>query len=113
MIDISDGLAADAQQLALRSGVALRVELARLPLAAGVSDVAAALGAPAGEFAAAGGEDYELCFCADPASRESVEAAVGALGVSWVGAVGAGPPGLALLGDGGDLARIEGFEHRW
>jgi len=50
MIDISDGLAADAAHLAAASGVALEIELERLPCWPGVTP----------RDAAASGEEYEL-----------------------------------------------------
>ncbi len=62
MIDLSDGLATDAAHLGRASGAELRVELARLPAAEGLGEVAAALRVDPAELAAAGGEDYELCF---------------------------------------------------
>jgi thiamine-monophosphate kinase len=117
MIDVSDGLAADAGQLGRASGLELRLLLEELPVAPGVEAVADELGVPAAELAAAGGEDYELCFCIDPAGREGVErrlARDGGVGVSWIGEVAAGgPPGAVLLGGGGGVVRAEGFEHRW
>jgi thiamine-monophosphate kinase len=114
MIDLSDGLAADGRHLGRASGCELRIRLGSLPLAPGVSELARALSLPAWELAAGGGEDYELCFCAPAGARPAIEAALqGSAGVSWVGEVIAGEPGLALLGDGGDPLRIEGFEHRW
>ena len=114
MIDLSDGLAADGGHLGRASGCQLRVALQALPLAAGVAELAQELSVPAWELAAGGGEDYELCFCAPQAAREAIEAALaGAIRLTWVGEVSAGEPGVALLGDGGDPVRIEGFEHRW
>jgi thiamine-monophosphate kinase len=116
MIDLSDGLATDAGHLGRASAASLHVDLAALPIDTGVSEVAAELGVPPWELAAAGGEDYELCFCAAPADRARVEAAVAELDtvqVSWVGEVHADPPGVRLLDERGDAVRIEGYEHRW
>nr|MBA2764960.1 thiamine-phosphate kinase [Thermoleophilaceae bacterium] len=95
MLDVSDGLAADARRIAECSGVALRVDLARLPLDAGVTAVSGS-GAP--ELAASGGDDYELLICATPARASDIEEAARTTGtsVTWIGAVEAGE-GLLLL----------------
>jgi thiamine-monophosphate kinase len=116
MIDVSDGIATDAAHLGRASAALLRVELARLPLAGGVAEVCAELGLPACELAATGGEDYELCFCASAENRSRVEAAVdsaGGVGVTWIGEVVAGAPGVSLLGERGNEVELRGFEHRW
>jgi thiamine-monophosphate kinase len=116
MIDLSDGLAADAAQLARASDVHLRLRLGDLPLHAGVAQVSAELSAPPWELAATGGEDYELCFCIAPERRERACEALGRDGeapVTWIGEVVAGPAGLSLLDDRGETVRLEGFEHRW
>jgi thiamine-monophosphate kinase len=116
MIDLSDGLATDAAHIGRASGALLRLALDALPLEEGVAEICAELGVPAWRLAAGAGEDYELCFCASPADRASVEQAVAELGelqVTWVGEVVAGTPGARLLDDRGDDVRIEGFEHRW
>jgi thiamine-monophosphate kinase len=116
MIDLSDGLAADAAQLAVRSAVQLELRLDDLPLAAGVAEVAGALGVEPWRLAAGGGEDYELCFCAAPGDRERLQQALGAdgaAGVSWIGAVREGPPGVLLLDARGRRVELEGYEHRW
>jgi thiamine-monophosphate kinase len=104
LVDLSDGLAADAAHLAVRSGARLAVDLDALPLGAGVADVAGQLGLPAWRLAAAGGEDFELCACLpEPAARD--------LGLAVVGRVEDGEPGLALS-SGGRPVRQAGFEHR-
>jgi thiamine-monophosphate kinase len=54
MLDVSDGLAADAAQIARRSGCRIVIELERVPLAGELADLAF-------------GEDYELLAAtADP-----------------------------------------------
>jgi len=60
MMDLSDGLGADAGHLAAASGLALRIELAQLPLHDSARAEAALSGQRPALFAAWGGEDYEL-----------------------------------------------------
>lgn len=105
LIDLSDGLASDAEHLAARSGVHLELDLAALPLAPGLSEVATAIGAEPRELAATAGEDYELCACVPP---ERADAAREAAGLTWIGRVSAGPAGVTFAGT--DRA-LRGFEH--
>lgn len=62
-MDVSDGLVQDAGHLAAASGVALRIQAARVPLSAAVQR-AIAQGAFSVEQALSGGDDYELLFTA-------------------------------------------------
>lgn len=104
MIDLSDGLGADAEQLAAASGVSVEIEMERVPLAPGVEQLAAALGRD--PFALGlGGEDYEL-LCALPAAR--VAAATEELsrigcGLVEIGRIGSGRGVDLRLGDGRSL----------
>jgi thiamine-monophosphate kinase len=97
MIDISDGLATDAQHLADRSGVELRVRLGDLPRAQGVT----------AEQAATGGDDYELLVTVPPAHRAAAEQAAP---LTWIGEASAGR-GLLLLGSDGPVPGLRGYEH--
>jgi thiamine-monophosphate kinase len=91
MIDLSDGLAGDLQHVLAASNVAAHVDLARLPMA----PVVLAQGQQAAwQLACAGGDDYELLFCAAPAQHEKIVrlAAEQGLALTCVGTVMAGPP---------------------
>ena len=92
LIDISDGLGADAAHVAEASGVGLAIELESVPVQAGVAAVAAAAGVDPVDLATASGEDYEL-LATIPADRVSeTRAGVTAAGValSLIGEVVAG-----------------------
>jgi thiamine-monophosphate kinase len=110
MIDVSDGLGADARHLAEASGVGLRIEVATLPIAAGVAEVAAAAGREPLPLAISGGEDYEL-LAALPAEGLDLEALGAASGVELtrIGEVVAGE-GVEIRLPGGRTLEPSGFD---
>ncbi len=112
MIDISDGLAADAAHIATASGCGLELELERVPLAPGVEQVAGGRDA-ALRLAAGGGEDYELLAAISAenlaAARSSLEGA--GYRLTEIGVVSRGE-GVALRDAGGRELEIGGFDHR-
>ena len=100
-IDISDGLAADLQHLAIASGVGLEVELARLPLMSGVRDI----------DAAAGGEEYELVIGSSiPLPSDEFEATFG-LPLTRVGRASGAQQGLVLTRGDTRVANPPGYDH--
>jgi thiamine monophosphate kinase len=57
--------------------------------------------------AATGGEDFELCACVPPVAQAAAEAA----GLRWIGAVGAGEPGVDWLNAPPGASAWRGYEH--
>jgi thiamine-monophosphate kinase len=112
MIDISDGLGADAEHLANASDCRLEIDLERLPIAAGVADVAGGEG-PALELAASGGEDFELLVTVPRESFDAAAQAVADAGsrLTEIGYVTEGHGVTLKLPGGGELAP-RGFDQR-
>ncbi|MGL4317404.1 MAG: thiamine-phosphate kinase [Pseudomonas sp.] len=71
-LDISDGLLADCGHIATASGLALQIEVARLPLSPALQALA---GTAARDCALAGGDDYVLAFTLPAEYLPAVQAA--------------------------------------
>ncbi|MEQ8232589.1 MAG: thiamine-phosphate kinase [Gammaproteobacteria bacterium] len=101
-IDVSDGLLADLGHLAQASNVAITVRLDQLPLSAAL--VRHCAREQALEYAASGGDDYELALCVPRSACAAARAAAARLGVplTAIGEVTAGRGVRCLDADGAE-----------
>jgi thiamine-monophosphate kinase len=110
MVDLSDGLGADAAHLAAASGVSIDLDVGAVPVSPAVPERDTEEPAPL--FAARGGEDYELLAALPPgfgaAECRAFEAACG-IPLTRVGIVGAGS-GTRLVFDGRPVD-ARGYDH--
>ena len=112
-IDLSDGLAAAARQLAEASGTGVELRGDAIPLHPGARRWFESAGGNAVSLALAGGEDYELLFAVPARRQRSFQAAVrrgGALPVTAVGQL-TREPGARLLRGNQRENLSEGFSH--
>jgi thiamine-monophosphate kinase len=111
-IDVSDGLLADVGHLCVASGVGARIDIDALP----ASDTLRRMFTEETRrvLQTAGGDDYELCFCAAPSWRDAIAAIAADTGVALtrIGGIVAGGGVLALdrHGDSWQAPR-RGFDH--
>ena len=110
-IDISDGLSGDLGHILAQSGAGAIVNADALPLGQALSRRALR---EKREFAASGGDDYELCFCA-PAQMHSAVLEAGRRSQTTVTCIGriSAEPGLQWLDDTGQALTLfcRSFDH--
>ena len=115
MMDCSDGLATDLGHICRESGVGARVRLDRVPISAAARETARAVGGDAREWAASGGEDYELLLTCDPAEADHLSAGLAEATGTPLTVIGRieGAAGETVFVDaaGAPVAVRGGFEH--
>lgn len=112
MIDISDGLGADAAHLARASGVGLALDLPASMVAPGVAELAEAADLDALDLAVSGGEDYELLATVPADALDGALAALRRIGLdpAALGRVET-QEGVVLRGPTGREVQGGGFQH--
>jgi thiamine-monophosphate kinase len=112
MLDLSDGLAGDAGHLAAASDVRVDLALEAVPVAAAAIVEARRLGLPVQQFAAEGGEDYELLVALPrefgATDVEGFESACG-IALTQVGTVTRGSGVRTELA--GRAMTLQGYDH--
>lgn len=113
MIDLSDGLGGDAGHLARASGVALQIEAGSLPLARGLTEVAAAAGRDPLELAVSGGEDYELLATLPPDKLTEASTRLGEVAETTLTPIGKveDGDGVEIRLPGGGRLEARGYDH--
>ncbi len=115
MMDISDGLASDVRQLAQESKVGAKIWLDRLPVPEAVVKAAKQLNRPVSDFAASGGEDYELLFTVPEGKVDSMmEAFIRRCKtpLSVIGCIEPALYGVCFLDTNGERVDLaKGYEH--
>ena len=115
MMDVSDGLALDLSRLCAESTVGARLELAAVPVASELRELATVLGIDPLEVALSGGEDYELLAALEPGSVEEAARLIDerfGLRLTDVGEITDGPV-MTAVDDAGNERVLEprGWDH--
>lgn len=110
MIDVSDGLLQDLGHICNASGIGAVIWEKNLPLSRSYNMLA---GKEGSRWAMAGGEDYELLFCARRPRRAAIQALAGRAGVpiTRIGACVTKREGIAVLDPFGRKVRMPARGH--
>ncbi len=112
-IDISDGLVADLGHICLASGVGARIVYPRIPVA---TELRQRFDEPARvAMVTGGGDDYELCFTANPRARADILGVAARLNIplTVIGQMTDDLPGVLVVDEVGEPVELasSGYQH--
>lgn len=116
MTDISDGLAEETHHLCEASGVGMRIDAARLPMAPDLDAACGRFGWVSSEIMLSGGEEYELLITLPESGlREQIDAISSEedVRVTVIGKVVSMDSGIALVDKAGSESSLQvgGYQH--
>ncbi len=115
MIDVSDGLLQDLENLCKNSRVGAEIHSSKIPLLSHHNEIAQSLGKEPCLLALTGGEDYELLFTAPPAFSRKIESVFKKLNtkVSCVGSILPPKKGIVVRDLNGKRMKLKrkGYSH--
>lgn len=111
--DVSDGLASEANEIALASGVGMCIYADKLPLADELKAAAALLHNGPLHYALYGGEDYQLLFTVEQSRWEQLAGMDIGIEVTAIGKVTRKEDGVKLVMPDGSILPLEakGYNH--
>ncbi|GGJ04124.1 thiamine-monophosphate kinase [Alicyclobacillus cellulosilyticus] len=111
--DVSDGLASELNEIASASGVRLRIDAARIPVAPAVRNLARLRGVDPLMYAWYGGEDYQLVGTAPPFAfaRALMRLSSLRIPIAQIGRVEAGDGVIADVDGRLEVIEPRGFNH--
>jgi thiamine-monophosphate kinase len=109
-IDISDGLVADLTHICQMSHVGARVEADRVPLSDALKSTQPT---HALEMALNGGDDYEICFTANPGFRQEIRQVsdVTAVPITRIGCISDDESVTCIDAEGNIVSTGRGYQH--
>ncbi|MFW6114993.1 MAG: thiamine-phosphate kinase [Thermodesulfobacteriota bacterium] len=115
MIDLSDGLLSDLRHICEQSGVGASLSAEKIPFSPQLKLLATHAGFDPGEFALAGGEDYQLLFTGSAEHEQDMENLFQKHGFTppyQIGEIGH-EPGIRMLKADGSVVELQprGFDH--
>mgnify|MGYP001192700877 CR=1 FL=1 len=113
MNDISDGLASEANEIALASQVGIRLFAQQIPVTAALQTAGDFFGKSALDYALFGGEDYQLLFTVEPEQYKMLEIADLGQELTVIGEITEGPAHVELVQKNGEVKALaaRGYNH--